>query len=210
MELRASTNDAQELWPFEMEMSLRILHQYALSYGAKDIQLASYKRDSCMAVNVRSWLDQLPSNRMMLVSAHNGHIREHAESFFPMGRWLSQDLGSDYFTIGLDFHRGSFRANDPSERNSPGWEVIDAEPSMVSIASIFSRAGKPNSFLLLGAGNHSQTVMEWIYVKPLLMNSAGSISVNSFFNDDTAREVVGKAFDSIIILGQSTPTEPLR
>ncbi len=191
-----------------MEQLHKAIYQYAIVYGSPVMKSASEKRDSCMAENVLGIVDTIPAGETILLFAHNGHIAKKSSS---MGGILKKKLGSTYSSVGLDFYEGSFRANDPDIRHSPEWEEIPAEePTSRNISHYFVKAGKPNAFLHLAVTNVPPTIEKWLYQKHLLINTAGTVTVNTLFNDDTMFIIAGETFDALFILKESHPTTPLQ
>lgn len=183
------------------------IYQNAISYGMPTLSQASHKRDSCMAVNLLSIVDTLSAGKTIALSAHNGHVAKVDNGFTRLGYRLSTKLGKSYYVIGFDFGYGFFRADDPSQPNSPGWENIESEePSARHLSYYFQQADKPNAFLSLRESQLKTGLHPWVHSKRLFIKSCGSISANTFFNDDTNNIIIGDWFDAVITFAASTPT----
>jgi erythromycin esterase len=101
----------------EAEHALELLLQAEQLFAEPDQQAAINLRDKFMAENVLWLLEQGGPETRMIIWAQNGHLhRKPAEPeadgfvFIPMGTHLSNALGNDLYTIGLDFGNGSFNA----------------------------------------------------------------------------------------------------
>jgi erythromycin esterase len=82
----------------------------AVAIRTKDMHF----RDSCMAVNVRQ-LQSITGGKAA-IWAHNGHI-SMADTLVgynkfrkPMGEWLRNEFGNNYYAVGFIFGQGSFLA----------------------------------------------------------------------------------------------------
>lgn len=187
----------------------KIIHQYAITYTEPTIERVSLKRDSCMAANLLSILDTLHAAKSIVLSAHNGHVSagNWTNDFTPLGYRLREKLGSSYFAIGFDFINGSFRANDPSIPDSPGWENITAEkPTYRHLGHYFNQADKPDAYLSLDTNELDPAITKWIDHQLIKMNSVGSASIRGLFTDDSVEITLGSSFDAIIMVNMSSPT----
>jgi erythromycin esterase len=66
-------------------------------------------RDKFMAENIEWILDHEGKDSKMLIWAHNRHISKHD---MWMGRYLKKKYGDEYYAIGFDFNKGTFKAGD--------------------------------------------------------------------------------------------------
>lgn len=87
------------------------------SQSLKGLQINTQYRDSCMAYNILK-IQQL-ENSKMFIWAHNEHININLPSDNdikymgrPMGSYIKNTLGDNYYSIGFVFNQGSFRARE--------------------------------------------------------------------------------------------------
>ncbi|NKY54097.1 erythromycin esterase family protein [Nocardia vermiculata] len=93
-------------------------------------------RDSFMAESVRWHLQRNDPGARAVLLAHNAHIQKQPVSFdghltgFPMGHYLQQALGEDYFALGLTSTRGYTADMFPDESAPFGFTI---EPTSLSL-----------------------------------------------------------------------------
>lgn len=144
----------QVLTPGEQAYALRHLQVLAQSIGCyQQDQTASAAywnwRDSCMASSTLWLLREAHPGEKMLLWAHNGHL-DHQEIKFSfgyrkaMGYYLKQEMGDQYYSLGMDFDRGAFRAKGP--RGTIQTFEIEAAPRRS--APGYLRGATPDMFFL--------------------------------------------------------------
>jgi len=81
-----------------------------------DYNIKENFRDSCMGNNIADYLEKRPKAKGIYF-AHNGHIEKLSTRFisniYPIrmaGYFLNERLGNQYFSIAMDFRKGSFNA----------------------------------------------------------------------------------------------------
>ncbi len=172
-------------------------------------------RDAAMAENVSWLLDHARADRMALW-AHNGHV---ATGRFRVGEWddppktmgqhLREALGDDYYALGFEFGRGSFRARpDPETTANPAVGTFSlAAPPEGSVAATLTQVDGPAWFIDVETASDDSVVDEWLREERLLH------SVGAVFFDDAAEEYVpvevGAAFDGLAFVAETTTTVPL-
>ena len=172
---------------------------------------ASYKnpfaRDKGMAENVQWILDREPPGTKIILWAHNTHIAAQPAEVSEMGSLLRKKYGADYFTIGLMFGSGSFRALDRSEgRVSGGVQACSLGPAPPgSLEAALGLAGIPLFALDLRAAGGPAGA--WLDSK-IVTRSVGGI-----FRGEAAsgnRRVPKKSFDAIVYIDKVTASHPNR
>jgi len=130
---------------------LQVLAQSIGRYQQDKTESAAYWnfRDSCMAVNTLWLLREAHPGEKMLLWAHNGHLDHQGIKFSfgyrkAMGYYLKQEMGDQYYSLGMDFDRGAFRAKGP--RGTIQTFEIEAAPRRS--APGYLRGATPDMFFL--------------------------------------------------------------
>lgn len=171
-------------------------------------------REAAMAENVEWILDHEDAERIA-VWAHNGHVRRGP--FRPgdwetppmtMGAHLADAFGEDYYALGFEFGRGSFRARpDPDSGGSPGVRSfsIDSVPEG-SVPAVFERVDGPQWFLDFGSIPDDGFVAEWLDSTPRLHNVGAT-----YYGDDRSYVPVDlpAEFDGLVFVAEANRSMPL-
>lgn len=160
-------------------------------------------RDDFMAENLLAALNADPQTKMMLW-AHNGHVSKAPDpmSQTGMGQRLTENLGSNYRTIGQTFTGGTIRAIRPDQ------------PSKGMQAVTVATAHPDSPEALTAAAGPSVLVMNDVKVPALRDYLNVPRPIRGIGNSGTPGmmgytfEVLPKAFDVLIFTGTSTPTKP--
>jgi erythromycin esterase len=98
-------------------------------------------RDSSMAANARWWQQRLGSGAKVALWAHNGHVSNTSlEGYTAMGRYLTNDVGSQYRVLGFALGGGQYNGNTPSDPQqipTAASGTVDATLGLVGIGSAF-------------------------------------------------------------------------
>jgi erythromycin esterase len=96
-------------------------------------------RDRAMADLARIALEREGPEGRVFLWAHNAHVSRalHRDNRMTMCRYLTDDLGSGYVSIGFGFHRGSFQALPP---------VNPAKPEELRTLTEMTVGGPPDSY----------------------------------------------------------------
>lgn len=106
-------------------------------------------RDSYMADSIRWHLERSTPGTRIVLFAHNAHIQKQPVSFnghltgFPMGQYLHNALGTDYFALGLTSTEGHTADMLPDEDTPFGFTVATTPlqpPEQGSIEAAFADA----------------------------------------------------------------------
>ncbi|MEV0698783.1 erythromycin esterase family protein [Saccharopolyspora sp. NPDC050389] len=107
-------------------------------------------RDQSMAASLRWHLEQLGPETRVVLAAHNAHILKSPISFgghltaLPMGQYLHNSLGEEYFALGLTSTAGHTADMQPDEAAPFGFTVENTtleQPEPGSIEAAFADAG---------------------------------------------------------------------
>lgn len=132
-----------------------MLNQTILQWLSHDAKVRDNTRDSCMAINMLTYLKLVP-NTKGLYFAHNSHVSRMSYNFHETGyqnKWtgyyLNERLGTKYFTIAQDLLEGSFVAMTYGENKMWEFKEFYLPPAdKKSIGYYFSKFGKDNLFCL--------------------------------------------------------------
>lgn len=179
-------------------------------------------RDRYMAENIQHILNAEPPDTRMVVWAHNGHIEADSSVLPTMGRYLRDAFGKAYYALGFAFDSGSFQARELLGRNFSAmaaghgigalreFTVGPAAPGTVGWYLERARQGKSftNYIVPLRSAPSDGPVGRWLS-SPHLMYSVGAIYSDSMPAEQyMAPTVLGKAFDGLIFIEQTTRAQP--
>jgi erythromycin esterase-like protein len=92
-----------------------IERQIVQMYSSTDGLKRTASRDRSMASNVRWVADQLYANAKIAIWAHNGHVMTGSGLYYtPMGSYLREAFGQNYYIVGFAFDGGSVSPNGVS------------------------------------------------------------------------------------------------
>lgn len=185
--LKANNLEAQKLsWA---NQQVRILEQY--------VQMKGYlSRDRFMAENMRWIYDQSPEEKVV-IWAHNGHIQESDQR---MGKYLHDNFGQDYLSIGFTFYQGAYTA-----KGDEGLKSYRAQTAYPGTYEYFFNAVDEPIFLLdLRDIDRNEEAAKWIFTN-LPFRSVGAVKRTQEFNDAALYD----DFDLILFIKDSTPSQLL-
>jgi erythromycin esterase len=166
-------------------------------------------RDRAIAENIKWILDNETPGTRIVYWAHNYHItvgQYPTFSAIPSGRYLQQQLGKDYLSIGFEFNRGSFLSRDSTISRTPFLLTrffVDSEVG--SFGETLSRTGIPVFLLDLRIIPSKGQVTEWF------SRSHRFKSIDSVFAGQKDIEHLFRLpdyFDAILFIDITTPTRP--
>lgn len=172
-------------------------------------------RDAAMAENVSWMLDHEGEDRIALW-AHNGHV---ATGTFNVGDWetppetmgqhLRRTFGEDYYALGFEFGRGSFRARpDPesADTNRVRTFSMDSVPEG-SVPAVLRAVDHPVWYLDVESASADPVVREWLG-RGERMHSVGAV----FFDDEDEEYVpvdLASEFDGLVFVAETTSAVPV-
>jgi len=137
-----------------------------------DIATGVATRDAHMAENV-SWILEFeaPERDRIALWTHNAHAktgeaRAHWGTAETMGQRLRDEYGDDYYALGFEFGRGSFRSC--SEPEAEGEEEVEVgeftieEPFDGGLADTLSELGRESFLLDFESANSDTRLAEWV------------------------------------------------
>jgi erythromycin esterase len=164
-----------------------------------DLDAARNHRDSCMAVNIDNYLEDVPETRGIFWG-HNEHIRimKPNSSLKRAGAFLKEKLRDTYMAIGLETAKGTLNAIgfDKEKGGYYGLQQFKLKNRRKMLGSL---APKQELFFVLSNSVQNQG--------DYLVNSIGSIySKRSAFRKRYCTDKGLKSYDAIIFIRHSTPT----
>lgn len=191
-------------------LNLNILGQYVSAINQQNEQIKHDLRDIYMEVNLTNILAFLGNEKKALVWAHNAHIGNWVSNGIVdvLGHQLKKKYGDNYFNIATHFGTGEYLAF-PSNANEIGWQLLPQRRSNIyenSFTTCLARLGNPNVFLDFGRIRENPEYKCAIIEPLILMSGAGAQT----YGTETSFVEVGKAFDGIFYIENSTPINPLK
>lgn len=180
-------------------------------------------RDRALAENT-AWLLEYATADRIALWAHDCHVCRTTNRASgtgatapAAGRHLAEWFGRDYYALGFDFLAGSFRA---VSETADGWErgtySLDGPPAD-SVTRRFAETEEDRAFLRLRSLPAADGLAEWI-TEPHTKRSLGAVYYGADGPDDgdrdgrathNARRVLSEAFDGLVFVRETTPTQPL-
>ncbi|MDB5116178.1 MAG: erythromycin esterase [Mucilaginibacter sp.] len=186
-----------------LKRDVRLVEQcldQSLTYG--NISGDDYKlRNKYMAENIE-WISKYegPESKIMLC-AHNGHISKD-----DMGSYLKKDYKDQYYAIGFDFNKGSFRAIDidKSHHTPPFFTVNEAKKG--SSGELFNKLNIPAFFIDVEKAIKPNSEAKSFFNKNIEQRNIGwGFSTAKEKNFYSGGSIYSK-FDGFIFINATTPT----
>jgi erythromycin esterase len=164
--------------------NIRIIEQY--------VDLSTSTRDKYMAENIM-WIKNNNSNSKIVLWAHNGHIEETGNS---VGKYLSDQIGSDYCSFGFLFYSGKYTA-----KGDNGLTTYTAQESPLGSYEYYLNSLNVPYFILdlkkMKEDNNDK--IRWM-IEDLEMRKTGAVNhTNEFFQTNLSRD-----FDFLIFINESS------
>jgi erythromycin esterase len=166
-------------------------------------------RDRYLADNLR-WIVEFEAARghdKVFFSGHNGHIEKTSASlagFESMGSYLEEIYGSEYFAIGTDLMNSEFQALNRGSDKRKNYKIKNNN----DLVAAFSEA-EPNIFYVdFEKASESKELLDIIKSEQKMVNVGDDFRswqklLKMFY---TIEMIPNKAYDSVIILKETTPT----
>src|SRR5690554_3250469 len=177
----------------------------------EDATCIGYKgnfRDSCMGNNIVDYLEQRPTKKGIYF-AHNGHVGKISTQFTQnepifkrAGSFIDERLKNEYFSIALEFNKGSFNAIN----------YVDDEFVMEFFTIKKSKRKSLAQYVLRKEDNIKFVPINSISDrKKLKINSIGAIygKSKSGYKIYRFRKFVKENYDAYIVINKGTPTSLL-
>jgi len=195
------------------ERDLRLLEQCLDEDEASTTKKVSINegvvRDKYMAENIEWILRHEGDDSKMLVWAHNAHVSKTGQYFDSMGQHLKKMYGQQYYVIGFDFNKGTFRARDitpAAKMELKSFNVAGAENG--STGQLFSTLNIPAFFVDMENPVKTNTVAKKFFTKKIRQRSAGagfSTDHEKLFYIDVP---LYDQYDGLVFINETTATTP--
>ena len=162
-------------------------------------------RDIYMKSNI-DWLVNYEKGQCIFINGHNGHITKSNEglSYTTMGSLLAQTYGEDYYALGTDFNKGEcLIANSQGERNKVAFEMGSV------LTNLTEELPENIYFLDFNQAQKDEKVKEVLSQKQQMASLGDGFDAwqKIFKTSYTVSQTPLKAYDSMILVKQVTPTE---
>ena len=169
--------------------------------------LANEVRDRCMAENVKYILDQEGEHSKIMLWTHNVHASKVANISGAMGQYLKSVYDNQYYAIGFDFNRGSFRAVDIIKKELTIFNLNDARTG--SCANLLAGLHMPEFFFDMDAAVNKNSTASKFFTAKLLQRNFGWGVDDKTKEDSYVVDKLYNRFDGLIFVNESSPTIPL-
>lgn len=179
--------------------SVIVLGQFVSAINQNTEQRKHDFRDIYMGENIQWILDFHGNQSKALYWAHNAHVGDWVDNGIVdvTGHQLRKIYGDAYFNIATDFGTGEFLAF------SQDWKMETFSYDKV-LENTFTKClksfGNPNTFLNIRKARKNKEVAEYLNSEFTTMSGAGAQVRNS----QTETKQIGKAFDGIIYLDETS------
>lgn len=173
-------------------------------------------RDRAMAENV-AWMQANSTSDAVAVWAHDAHlnrqkqvVRESGISARPLGSFLAERYGEQYYALGFSFGRGSFQAVGQDKNGNYQLRKFTREkPVPGTIDESMSQFGHRVAFLDIRAARDDERLEEW------LGGARGHFSVGATYDPDDGQVYIteydySEAFDGLVYVEKTSRARPLR
>jgi len=158
-----------------------------------------------MAENIKFILSSKPNkNEKIMVWTHSGHI---SKSEPRMGSYLAQFFKGDYYSIGLDFNKGSFRTIGLSGHSIKTFNLPKSKDG--STGDLFSNINKECFFLDI-----DNSVKDNAATRQFFESKVPQLSIGAGFYENNPRtyyldEPLSNEYDGLIFINNITRSIPL-
>lgn len=202
----------KEQLPPDDEQAIRfaevLLQNIELGKYMDDVAELNEQRDRMMAENTL-WIlqqEQARGNSRIMISGHNGHIRQDQNAGTPvLGSLLAENLGDGYFAVGTDFYKSVCNLPKPYT----GKRITHTFYSCDPLAKASEKCGFDVSFLDFSGVRESSALEEYLE-NNIPMGSLGeaySVLMNFVPRSYRVMRTPQKSYDAMTFVANATPTE---
>jgi erythromycin esterase len=196
-----------------MKRDIRLLQQ-CLDLGRASVNNhklshAAYNaRDKYMAENAEWILDYEGPESKMMIWAHNYHISKTNISAKRMGYYLKKNYQDQYYCIGFDFNKGSFRAVDTKTNKLKTFTVPEA--NVGSSGNFFSTLNMPEFFVDMEKAVKANSPAKSLFTKRITQRSTGAVFNMDKEKDTYLLDPLYEYYDGLIFVNETTATMPIK
>lgn len=196
------------------KQDIRLLEQYlGENWDAKNRKIsssASKKRDKYMAENIEWILEHEGPDSKIMLWAHNYHVSKNAgiNTNKTMGSYLKKFYKDQYYVIGFDFNKGSFRAVDARVGKLKIFTVPEAKEG--SSGHVFSGLNIPEFFIDIEQAVKTNSPAKKFFTKKITQRSIGAAFSMEWKNGSYIQDPLYDYYDGLIFVNEITATIPMK
>ncbi|MBL4604415.1 MAG: erythromycin esterase family protein [Flavobacteriaceae bacterium] len=184
---------------------IEVLGQFVTAISQNVKQRQYDFRDIYMGENIQWILNFHGDKSKALYWAHNAHVGDWVNNGIVdvTGHQLRKILGKSYFNIATDFGEGEFIAFPYNANETNDWRLQTFKRSKVlenTFTNCLKQMGNSNTFLNVRKAKTNQALKTYLEGALTTMSGAGAKARKN----STETNDIGKAFDGIIYLNQTT------
>ena len=192
-----------------LKRDVRLLQQcldydIAVTHPDKNLPTSENLRDKFMSENIEWILNYEGAQSKMIVWAHNAHV----DNKF-MGAILKKDYQEQYYIIGFDFNKGSFRARNQEDKDKVETLTV-GNAWKNSSGEVFSRLNIPAFFIDMEKAVKTNSIAAPFFTKKILQRIVGA----EFSNKNELRfyfyDHLYDNYDGLIFVNYTTATQPMQ
>jgi erythromycin esterase len=174
----------------------------------------SETRDKYMAEKVQ-WIydyEKSKGNNTLFLAGHNGHIEKTSASkagYTSMGQRLQEVFKEEYFAIGTDFYKNTFRANDSISGERKEFSITNSNSDLMKL---FIKSNKEVALLDIKAAAKDEQLSKVLSSKQKMGNVGDEFNgITKFLSATyTINMVPEKAYNAVIFVRNATPSTMLK
>ncbi len=185
----------------------RLLHQYGELISTKGGYSQSNKRNRFMPETV-NFIYAYENEKKMIVWTHNAHMAKKSgqDKIKPMGAHLLKEYGTDYYSVGFAFNKGSFLGYDVKSETTTEIPLVEVDKN--SVDYFFSKCSSPVFFLDFESVSRDDIIAPYIYKKTSSRHMGGGYYEGEF-NRNYKRHIISESYDAVIFINETSPRQML-
>ncbi len=197
------------------KQDIRLLEQYldenwSAEKNLKVSRTASKKRDKYMAENIEWILEHEGPDSKIMLWAHNYHVSKNAgiNTNKTMGSYLKKLYKDQYYVIGFDFNKGSFRAVDARVGKLKTFTVPEAKEG--SSGHFFSSLNMPEFFIDMENAVKTNSSAKKFFTRKITQRTARAAFSMEWKNGGYIQDPLYDYYDGLIFVNETTATIPMK
>lgn len=171
-------------------------------------------RDYYMASNFFSVVRNEAPGTKFVLWAHNGHVSRNSSAnvnggFKPLGSYISEAFGNEYYSFGFSFSKGSFQAIeiDQNGKRKGLQEFTTEHATENSLDWYFEQTGYSKFIIDFRSKDQPEAINEFISTG-LISRSYGANANREYFNNYYENLVIKNTYDGMIFINNTTRAKP--
>jgi erythromycin esterase len=191
-----------------LKRDVRLLQQCldydtAVTNANKNFPTSERLRDKFMAENIDWILNYEGAQSKMIVWAHDAHVG----NWF-MGAILKKTYEDQYYIIGFDFNKGSFRARNQEDKDKVETLTV-GNAWKNSSGDVFSRLDIPAFFIDMETAVKTNSIAAPFFTKKILQRTIGAEFSNKHEQRFYVYDNLYNDYDGLIFVNYTTATQAL-